>query len=135
MKTRDEYFLALRPEIPSIKITEAMSDEERFQNNTLRPIIKFQNDIMVQVFKNYIFKHKNVFHTLTLEKRLDYIENAAQKDMKFRNSLKGMIIGLFTLNEYIAYQKNLSVVNKRLMKLVVQRLQSNTQLFDNGLSL
>ena len=29
-----------------------------------------------------------------------YIENAIQKDINFRNSLKGMIIGQFTIEEY-----------------------------------
>tara|TARA_B100001063_G_scaffold188840_1_gene179250 strand:- start:8125 stop:8472 length:348 start_codon:yes stop_codon:yes gene_type:complete len=107
-----------------------MSDEERFQNITLRPIIKLQNELFIQVFRNYIAKHKNVFYQLTIEKRLNYIENAVHKDIKFRNSIKGMIIGQFTTEEYEKYILNSSALNKRMMSIVKQRLQSNIQLFE-----
>ena len=130
MNQRDVQLSRMRPEIPSAKITENMSPDEYFQNAVLRPVIKLQNDLLIGVFKNYINKHKAVFYGLTLEKRLDYIDNAIHKDMKFRNSLKGMIIGQFTVDEYALYIKNSSALNKRMMNLVTQRLISNMQLFD-----
>jgi len=130
MMTRDQQLLAIRPTISSIKITDNMSNDERFQNITLRPVIKLQNDLLIEVFRNYIAKHKNVFYQLTLEKRLNYIENAIHKDIKFRNSLKGMIIGQFTSDEYLLYIQNSSALNKRMMNIVKQRLQSNIQLFE-----
>ncbi len=130
MTTRDTQLLAIRPIIKSIIISQNMSDEERFQNITLRPVIKLQNELFIQVFRNYIAKHKNVFYQLTIEKRLNYIENAVHKDIKFRNSIKGMIIGQFTTEEYEKYILNSSALNKRMMTIVKQRLQSNIQLFD-----
>ncbi|RAJ11952.1 glyoxalase [Olleya aquimaris] len=132
MTTRDEQLLAIRPVILSIKLSDNMSDDERFQNITLRPIIKLQNDLFVSVFKNYIVKHKNVFYQLTIEKRLNYIDNAIHKDIKFRNSLKGIVIGQFTTEEYELYIKNSSSLNKRMMNIVKQRLQSSIQLFENA---
>ena len=106
MDVRDEYLLHIRPEIPSAKVSENMSDEERFQNATLRPVIKLQHHLLIEAFKNYIKKHKNVFFEISIERRLIYIDNAIHKDQKFRNSLKGMIIGQFTVNEYLTYIKN-----------------------------
>ncbi|GGI57499.1 hypothetical protein GCM10011444_18080 [Winogradskyella haliclonae] len=106
-----------------------MSSDEAFQNKTLRPIIKMQNDLFVNVFKNYISKRKNVFYDLTLPKQLAYIENAIHKDMKFRNSLKGMVIGQFTVEEYELYIQNSSALNKRMMNIVKERLLSSIQLF------
>ena len=100
MIRRDTHLLELRPELPQAKLSHNMSNEERFQNQTLRPVAKVQNDLMVEMFRNYVRKHKNVFYDLSVEKRLDYIENAIHKDMKFRNSLKGMIIGQFTIEEF-----------------------------------
>ena len=82
------------------------------------------------VFRNYVRKHKNVFYDLSVEKRLDYIENAIHKDMKFRNSLKGIIIGHFTLVEYEKYIQKSSAVNKRMMNIVKERLKSNIQLLE-----
>lgn len=130
MESRDEALLLLRPEIPSAKVLPGMSADELFQNQTLRPVIKLQNDLLVAVFRNYIRKHKNVFYDLTIEKRLDYIENAIHKDMKFRNSLKGIVIGQFTLQEYEVYITNSSALNKRMMNIVKERLKSNIQLLE-----
>ncbi len=132
MSDRSRNLLGIRPEIPSARVTENMSDEELFQNRTLRPILKFQNHMLVVVFKNYISKYKNSFYELTLEKRFEYIENAVQKDIKFRNALKGIIIGHFTFEEYEIYIKNSSALNKRMMRMVTNRLKDQIQLFEIG---
>ena len=130
METRSKLLLKIRPEIPSAKIYKSMSNDEAFQNKTLRPIIKMQNDLVIAVFKNYISKRKNVFYELTLQKQMAYIENAIHKDMKFRNSLKGMVIGQFTIEEYELYIINSSALNKRMMNIVKERLLSSIQLFE-----
>lgn len=118
----------IRPVITSALVHDNMSSDERFQNVTLRPVIKLQNELFIEVFKNYVDKHKNVFYELSLPKQLDYIENAIHKDMKFRNSLKGMVIGQFTVEEYAIYIKNSSALNKRMMDLVKERLIDHIQL-------
>lgn len=130
METRDSLLLALRPEISSAKISSEMSADECFQNRTLRPVAKLQNDLLLAAFRNYVVKHKNVFYELTPDSRMDYIENAIAKDMKFRNSLKGIIIGQFTLEEFNTYIQNSSALNKRMMDLVKERLKSNLQLLE-----
>jgi hypothetical protein len=130
MENRDTALILIRPEIPSAKITALMSGEEYFQNKTLRPVAKLQNDLLVEVFKNYVRKHKNVFYDLSIQKRLDYVENAIQKDIKFRNSLKGIIIGQFTIMEYDVYTQNSSALNKRMMSIVKDRIKSNIQLLE-----
>lgn len=130
MTSRDLELLNLRPEIPSAKLTPSMSEDEYFQNKTIRPIAKLQNDLLVEVFKHYIKKHKNVFYELSVEKRMDYIENAIHKDMKFRNSVKGVIIGMFTIEEHRMYTQNSSSLNKRMMAIVKDRLKNSIQLFE-----
>ena len=130
MDTRDTYLLKIRPEIPNAKVTLLMSEEEYFQNKTIRPIAKLQNNLLVEVFKHYIKKHKNVFYDLSVEKRIDYIENAIHKDMKFRNSLKGILIGQFTIEEHRNYVGNSSALNKRMMSIVKERLKQNIQLLE-----
>ena len=130
MKTRDFSLIELRPEIASAKILPNMSADEYFQNKTLRPIIKLQNDLLIEVFKNYIKKNKNRFYEIDVEKRLLFIQNVIQKDIKFRNSLKGIILGQFTVDEYTDYIENSSALNKRMMKLVVRRIQDQVQLLE-----
>ena len=107
-----------------------MSSDEQFQNATLRPIIKFQNELFLAVFQNYIRKHKGRFYELGLEEKPLYIENAIQKDIKFRNSLKGIVIGQFTSEEYSVYIQNSSALNKRMMNMVIERIKDQIQAFE-----
>ena len=130
MSSRTTDLLAIRPEISNAMLFDTMSSEERFQNTTIRQVIKLQHDLLIEVFKNYVSKHKNVFYELSLQKQLDYIENAVHKDMKFRNSVKGMIIGQFTVEEYALYIQNSSALNKRIMNIVIERFISHIQVFE-----
>lgn len=129
MEARDTHLLELRGETFGI-VNNQSSSEETFQNRTLRPIIKMQNDLFIQVFINYAVKQKNVFFSLTPEKKMVYIENVIQRDIKFRNSLKGMIIALFTLDEYAEYIRISSNLNKRMMNMLVERLKSQLQVIE-----
>ncbi len=63
---------------------------------------------------------------------MTFIENAIQKDIKFRNSIKGMMIGQFTLEEYETYIQNSSALNKRMMNIVKERLIFNIQLLEDN---
>lgn len=130
METRTRILAGSRPEIPTAKFLPNMTSEEFFQNKVLRPIIKFQNDLFIEVFKNYIRKNKNKFYELKVDNRLLYIEHSIQKDIKFRNSLKGIILGQFTVEEYKEYAKNSSSLNKRMMNLVIKRLKDQVQLLE-----
>ena len=135
MIDRDLDLNRIRPDFMTTTINDEMSTEERFQNLVLRPIIKLQNDLFIEVFKNYVAKHKNVFYDLSIEKRIDYIGNTIHKDMKFRNSIKGMVIGLFTVEEYKLYIQNSSALNKRMMNIVKERLIDNVQAISNSTKL
>lgn len=130
MNDRHNDLLRIRPELKKTLIYGSMSAEEQFQNNSLRPVLKLQNPLLIVVFRNYIDKHKGVFYELSLEKRLAYMENALMKDQKFRNSIKGMIIGQFTVEEYLLYKQNASALNKRMMHLVLERLKDQVLLFE-----
>jgi hypothetical protein len=129
METRDNTVLEMRGETLGT-ISSQSSSEEIFQNRTLRPILKLQNDLFVQVFINYAIKQKSVFFSLTPEKKMVYIENVIQRDIKFRNSLKGMVIAFFTLEEYSEYIQNSSNLNKRMMNMLIERLKSQLQLIE-----
>lgn len=75
-----------------------------------------------------------MFYELGVEKRLSYMENTLMKDQKFRNALKGMITGQFTLEEYLNYIKNFSFLNKLMMHLLLDRLKDQVQLFEVSIS-
>jgi hypothetical protein len=129
MNTRDKFLNDLRGETLGT-INSQSSADEFFQNQTLRPILKLQNDLFLEVFKNYIAKSKTDFLNFTIDKKLQFIENSVQRDIKFRNSLKGIVIGLFTIEEYSRYTLNSSSLNKRMMTMLIERLRSQVQLFE-----
>ena len=130
MNERSTVLLRMRPVITKAKVNEFMSEEEQFQNGVLRPIVKFQNPLLLNVFRNYIAKYKNAYFELSREKRVQYIERAVRKDIKFRNYLRGIIIGYFTLEEHARYSKNTSALNKRMTNLIAERLKDQAQFFD-----
>ena len=130
MTNRDSILSAIKSEKLGIDFLDTLT-EESFQNSTLRPILKFQNDLLLQVFINYAIKQKVLFFTLSPDKKEKYIENVIQKDIKFRNALKGIIIGLFSVEEYLIYIKNSSSLNKRMMTLLIERYRSQIQLLTN----
>ncbi len=129
MENRDAFISEFRGETLGT-VTNQSSSDEIFQNQVLRPILKLQNDLFIDVFRNYISKYKNDFYSYSVEKKLAYIENSIQKDIKFRNSLKGIVIGLFTIHEYNEYIKNSSSLNKRMMNILIERLKNQVQLFE-----
>lgn len=130
MSSRSSDLLRIRPQGIACEIIPGMSGDEYFQNQTLRPILKLQNPLLLAAFRNYVQKHKGTFYDLSGERKLRFIENAVQRDIKFRNSLKGMIIGQFTLDEYESYIRNSSALNKRMMNMVIERLKDQVQLLD-----
>ncbi len=129
MTDRDTFLKEFRGETLGT-ISAQSSPDEIFQNQTIRPILKLQNDLFIAVFINYINKNKADFYSYTVEKKLQTIENSIQKDIKFRNSLKGIVMALFTIQEYDTYIQNSSSLNKRMMNLLIERLKSQVQLFE-----
>ena len=111
-------------------LTAESTTEESFQNIVLRPILKLQNDLFVALFINYVDKNTSGFYSKTIDVKLTLIENAIQKDIQFRNVMKGIIIGLFTAGEYVIYAKNSSNINKRMMSMLAERLKSQVHLFE-----
>ncbi len=129
MNQRNQFINEFRGEALGT-ISPESTDIERFQNQTLRPILKLQNELLLAIFSHYIYKNKTSFYDFSSAKKTTFIENSIQKDTKLRNTLQGMIIGLFTNVEYAFYIENPSELNKRMMQMLIERLKSQLQLFD-----
>lgn len=127
MSVRNQFIKEFRGEALGT-ISSESSSEEYFQNQTLRPILKLQNDLFIEIFKNYIIKSKANFETFTIDKKFLFIENSIQNDMKFRSLLNGIVIGLFTIDEFLMYSNNSSNLNKRIMTILIERYNNQLQL-------
>ena len=135
MKNRSYNLIQMRPHIEKIKSFENMSRQEVFQNKTLRPILKLQNQLLLEIFRDYIIIRKGTFYNLNNLNRLDYIEKNITKDQKFQNSIKGIIIGHFTIDEYQIYNQDISSINKRIINLAIDRLKDQVEYFINRLTI
>ncbi len=125
MSKRDQNLKSLRPLIPTISEENITTDSEHFQNVTLRPILKLQDDLLVQIFQQYTIHRKNVFQKLSLEKKIEYIENSIRKDLTFRSLLIGTVVGHFTTEEYQTYTQNETELRKRLINMLIERIKSH----------
>jgi hypothetical protein len=110
------------------EIKHKTADEEIFQNKTLRPILKLQNELILLAFESYLDQNKILFNCFSSDKKMKTIESILLNDSQFRNLLKGFVLGLFTIEEYAVYAKNKSELNKRIRTMLVERLQSQLQL-------
>lgn len=119
--------LDLRPIIET-KEFENSTVEERFQTQTLRPILKLQNELLLGLFKNHIIESKNTFYDLNPEKKTLFIENSLQKNLALKNKLLGLTLGMFTIEELEVYSTQINLYNKRIISLIVERIRSQIHL-------
>lgn len=114
--------VALRPVIPNL--APAQSPAEQFQNETLRPILKMQNDLIVQLYRHFLVKRKVKFDGMSIEERKTWISKSVSKDNRLRGILLGMVVGQFTDPELATFIDMEGEARRRIFDLVTQRLQS-----------
>lgn len=118
MKNKLELRSAI--EIPTFEDTTAV---EKFQNETLRPVLKLQNEVYVLVFENYALKQKSDFKTLSSQKKSIFIEQSIQKDLVLKNIFLGVTIGMFSAEELEIYLTDSKTFNKRILTMLIERLK------------
>jgi len=113
-----------RPTIEKALVSEKMTTVEKFQNSTLRQIIKMKHDLLIAYFNHYISSQKFDYNDLSELKKMEFIERTFLKDSQFRNEVKGIIIGHFTLEEFSIYKNFTKESNKRILNMVKERVLS-----------
>lgn len=111
----------------SIPKLESISKIEAFQNQTLRPVLKLQNELYCSLFTNYAVRQHADFKTLPVEKKHNFIEQSLQKDSVLKNTFIGMTIGMFTLQELEVYHSDSKLYNKRIIAMLIERLKSQVK--------
>ncbi len=124
MKERDENLIAIRPAIPRIETGKEYTDIERFQNQTLRPILKMQHDLLFAFFDSYCVKRKTKFREMTTEKQEEQIQHWLSKDISFRQMILGLVIGQFILEEYRTYLDLEPEASRRIRTMAGQRIMN-----------
>jgi hypothetical protein len=118
---------ALRPDIPTIMTSP--SAMEQFQNMTLRPILKLQNDLLVEIVRHYLKKRKIDLAGAEEQRKIEQLTHSVSKDGRMRGLLFGAVVGQFTLDEWITYAAHESECNRRITSMLTQRLLSQLERF------
>ncbi|NEN22065.1 glyoxalase [Cryomorpha ignava] len=126
---RDERDRAVKGIRPVLSINSADSTlPEQFQTETLRPILKLQNSILLAQFTKYVQKFKPAFNAYNQNTQRNYIDEVLKRDPRIKNSLIASVVSMMTLEEYDYYCENKIEANKRIVTMLVGRLQSHLEM-------
>jgi hypothetical protein len=126
MEKKNETRTQIRPLIKEAKILENCSKEEVFQNLTLRPILKLQNNLLLGLFQNQLLNGKIIWKELSSDKKESILERLFKKDLLFKNSIIYLIVGQFTVEELdFFFDEQKSIFQKNLPNGKRKGFQSN----------
>ena len=111
----------------SLPTFENSSETELFQNNVLRPVLKLQNDIFMQVFRDYAVRKISDFSSLKNEQKINFTEQSLQKDIALKNTFIGIAIGMLTPEEITVYLSDSKSFNKRIITMLSERIKSQIE--------
>jgi hypothetical protein len=112
---------ALRPQL-FIENTESTSSIERFQNDSLRPIIKFQHEVIISLVTSHVLFNATLNskgHRIGFQKKVREFING---QTALKNQLIGLISGVMTSSEFDFYLKKHQEINKRITQMICQRV-------------
>jgi len=116
--------MELKPR-PLLSLKIANSEEEIFQNEILRPILKLQHELIITLAQEFL-KSRNVTWEKVKEKDpFQWLNINLKRDIPFKNQLIGMVIGQLSkneLDEYLTFQKEM---NKRIINMMTERIVSH----------
>ena len=114
--------IEIRPIISAIDRSKNSTPIEQFQNETLRPILKLQNELLQKFFLNNL-REKNIdWFNLPKLKRKKALNDSFKNDAKFKNAITHLIIGHFTVEEFEYFEQHQKDFKKRISKMAEQRL-------------
>lgn len=117
--------------LPIIKfdITESITEAELFQNQTLRPILKFQGPGLCRLTLIYCFQMNPGFGGLSGTKKRKMLNDLLSGNQALRNHLVGMIISFFDKQEWDFYASKQKDINKRILAMIQVRVLDTYEKF------
>ncbi len=122
--TREEALLHIRPKVET-QINYEISPSEAFQNDTLRPILKLQNDLFVHLFRTNKAIIKIDFEKKDVLGKKKIITDLLKNDIKLKDQIEASVFSLMTLIELEFYFENRSEMKRRINTMVIERLIDN----------
>lgn len=116
---RNENRIHLRPEVITCPTCTGM---EAFQNDTIRPVLKLQNDHLQLLVTSYLHKKRVAINSIATTRRRAKLQEMITRDSRLRNLLFGSIVGMFVEDELEYYLANEKEANRRITNLLIGRL-------------
>ena len=117
----------VRPQLSDLVNTGTL-EIEKFQNDTIRPIIKMQHNFLIISFKNYIKKSKTDFYNIKEEHKVYVLSiflfltlymmysRVLMNAHTIQQTIVGSLIGYFLAYYYYIYIKNKIKNKKKIYK-------------------
>ena len=126
MNDRDKQVKDLRPKLIHLETEKEKTVEELFQNTVLRPILKFQHNILIAFITEQVINKFNIdlvkIHSNDLGIK---VKTELMNNQTLRNQVFGVVVALFTVDEYHEYLKNETEYRRRIMAMVLERYMSS----------
>lgn len=126
MENREQLLKKILPGIDGNKPTD--SQNEAFQNDVLRPVLKFQNELIIQYFEHFIVENKIDFSLIKYSHKITKVHDLFKTNIQFKQFYMGFIVGYFTTDEFNFYVQNKKEVNKRIIAMLIERICSQLEI-------
>ena len=119
--SRTIALLQIRPNI-NINNTTEDSENEKFQNTVLRPILKLQHELLCFIFLNSPFVLKQHFKNKHEDQKRAFIIECLKSNQKLKSQIVQSVISMMTIEELTHYYSHNSEYQKRIISMASQRL-------------
>lgn len=123
MKERDLGLLALRPDID----TQPASGVAAFLHETLRPVLKLQNDTLLTLVAADVSKRVRGFEGFAPADQQRKLLELLRRDSRLKRVVLGVVFGMLTAEELAFALAHESEVRRRIVTLVAERVASQTE--------
>jgi len=106
-----------------------------FLHRTLRPVLKLQNEPLLLLVADFVHEHHIPFSGASPTERERLVAELLTRNVKLRYTIIGIISGVFTADETTFYRQHRAELNRRLLDLATQRVQSQVAVVAEHLAL
>ncbi|GAB5537820.1 MAG: hypothetical protein Rubg2KO_40690 [Rubricoccaceae bacterium] len=126
MTSRDSALLALRPSVQADP-DAAASDVEAFLHRTLRPVLKLQNPVLLQLVARDVARRVPDFSRFAVDDQRERLATRLRTDSRLKQGLVGVVYGAFTEAELAFALDHLAEIRRRTLALLTERVLSHVE--------
>ena len=126
MTDRDAALLALRPAIAA-RPEDAGTPAEAFLHRTLRPVLKLQNETLLELVAREVAKRVPGYTGFAPADQRARLGQMLRTDSRVKRTLLGVVLGALTREELAFALDHDAEVRRRTVALLAERVTSQTE--------